>query len=101
MRYDLIDLAPDAGNRLVRLIDGAMTRARGARGLLRILRDTLGAFGNLPGGGQQLADGGADLRHRRSLFLGAGSLLVGGGLQFRRRTLHLSDSAANLIRQRL
>ena len=58
------------------------------------------ALGDLARGGEQLADRGGDLAHRRRLLLRAGGLLRGRGLQLRRRALHLADGRPDLPAQR-
>ena len=98
VRDDLIDLPPDAGDRLVRHVDGAVAGARGVGGLLGDVRHALRALGDLARRRQQLADRRGDLGHRGRLLLGAGRLLVGGGLQLGRRAAHLADGGADLLR---
>ena len=98
VRDDLVDLAADAGDRLVRHVDRAVAGARRVGGLLGDVRDALRALGDLARGRQQLADRGGDLGHRGGLLLGAARLLVGGGLQLGRGAAHLADGGADLLR---
>jgi len=50
MGDDLIDLPADAGDRLMRQVDRAVTGARRAGGLFGVLRHALGALGDLARG---------------------------------------------------
>ena len=97
---DLIHLAPDAGDRLVRHVDGAVARARGARRLLGDLRHPLRALGDLARGREQLADRRGDFGHGGRLLLCAGRLLIGRRLKLGRGALDVADRGADLPRQR-
>ena len=81
-------------------LDGLVAVLGRGRGAVGNAGNALGAVGDLPGGGHQFLDGRGDLRHRGDLFLGAGGLLVGGGLKLARRTLNVLDGRTDLPAKR-
>ena len=91
---DQVDLAADAGDRLVRLLDRARRRRAPPSAVCSAICATRCALSAI---WREVASSSLivvrDLAHRRRLLLGAGGLLVGRGLQLGRRALHLADGA--------